>query len=97
MTMMKFALIAATLLTASVPSLALAAGNDAGQFTNKGVDYSYTTEDMKGGDKIVRGTAYAGKVPFELHIHKKSVTGTFNNKPVEFDLADVQKLGIAAN
>ena len=42
----------------------------------------------------MRGTAYAGKVPFELHIHKKTVTGTFNNKPVEFDLADVQKLGI---
>ena len=42
----------------------------------------------------MRGTAYAGKVPFELHIHKKTVTGTFNDKPVEFELADVQKMGI---
>ncbi len=81
--MIKFALLAAT----------LAAGNETGQFTNKGVDYSYTTED-KAGDKIVRGTAYAGKVPFELHIHKKTVTGTFNNKPVEFELSDVKKLGL---
>jgi len=91
--MLKTALIAATLLVSAAPSLALAAADDAGAFTHKGVDYNYTTED-KGGDKVVRGTAYAGKVPFELHIHKKSVTGTFNNKPVEFELADVQKLGL---
>jgi hypothetical protein len=91
--MIKFALLAATLIASATPSLALAAGNETGQFTNKGVDYSYTTED-KAGDKIVRGTAYAGKVPFELHIHKKTVTGTFNNKPVEFELSDVKKLGL---
>ncbi|WP_428334004.1 hypothetical protein [Novosphingobium sp.] len=91
--MLKTVLIAATLLASAAPSLALAAADDAGKFSNKGVDYSYTTED-KGGDKVVRGTAYAGKVPFELHIHKKTVTGTFNNKPVEFELNDVQKLGI---
>ena len=91
--MLKTSLIAATLLTAAAPTLALAASDDAGQFTHKGVDYNYTTED-KGGDKVVRGTAYAGKVPFELHIHKKTVTGTFNNKPVEFELSDVKKLGL---
>ncbi len=91
--MLKTVLIAATLVVSAAPALALAAAGDAGTFTNKGVDYSYTTED-KGGDKVVRGTAYAGKVPFELHIHKKTVTGTFNNKPIEFQLNDVQKLGI---
>jgi hypothetical protein len=91
--MLKTALIAATLLVSAAPTLALAAADDAGQFTHKGVDYSYTSED-KGGDKVVRGTAYAGKVPFELHIHKKTVTGTFNNKPVEFELSDVQKLNL---
>ncbi len=91
--MLKTALIAATLLVSAAPSLALAATDDASQFTHKGVDYSYSTED-NGGDKVVRGTAYAGKVPFELHIHKKTVTGTFNNKPVEFELNDVKKLGI---
>ncbi len=92
--MIKFALLAATLIASATPSLALAAGNETGQFTNKGVDYKYTTTDDKSGDKIVRGTAYAGKVPFELHIHKKTVTGTFNNKPVEFELSDVKKLGL---
>jgi len=92
--MIKSALFAATLLVAAAPAVALAAADDAGQFTNKGVDYKYTTTDDKSGDKIVRGTAYAGKVPFELHIHKKTVTGTFNNKPVEFELADVNKLGL---
>ena len=91
--MIKSSLLTATLLLTAVPTVALAAGDDAGKFTHKGVDYSYTTED-KGGDKVVRGTAYAGKVPFELHIHKKTVTGTFNDKPVEFELADVQKMGI---
>ena len=91
--MIKTTLFAATLLAVAAPTVAFAAKDDAGQFTHKGVDYSYTTEDH-GADKVVRGTAYAGKVPFELHIHKKTVTGTFNNKPVEFELADVQKLGI---
>ncbi len=90
--MTKIALLTATLL-AFAPAAAFAADQQTGEFTNKGVDYHYTTED-KSGDKIVRGTAYAGTVPFELHIHKKTVTGTFNNKPVEFDLADVKKLGI---
>ena len=91
--MIKSSLFAATLLVAAAPTLALAAGDEAGKFTHKGVDYIYTTEDQ-GGEKVVRGTAYAGKVPFELHIHKKTVTGTFNNKPVEFELADVQKMGL---
>ena len=91
--MIKTTLLTATLLAVAAPSLALAADNAATQFNHKGVDYSYTSED-KAGDRVVRGTAYAGKVPFELHIHKKTVTGTFNNKPVEFDLADVKKLGI---
>ena len=93
--MTKFALLATTLIAAAAPSLALAANNDTKQFTHQGVEYHYTTEDAS-GDRVVRGTAYAGKVPFELHIHKKTVTGTFNNKPVEFDLADVKQLGIDA-
>lgn len=64
-----------------------------GAFAHKGVQYSYTTEDTA-GEKVIRGTAYAGKVPFELHVRKKTVTGTFNNRPVEFRLADVKKMGI---
>jgi len=91
--MFKTSLLAASLIAVATPAIALAAGDDAGKFTHKGVDYSYTATDQN-GDKVIRGTAYAGKVPFELHIHKKTVTGTFNDKPVEFDLDDVQKLGI---
>lgn len=83
--------LAATALTVAIAAPAFAAED--GTFSHKGVKYDYTTEE-KAGEKIVRGTAYAGKVPFELHIKKKSVTGTFNNKPVEFRLADVQKLGL---
>jgi hypothetical protein len=49
---------------------------------------------VKGDTKIVRGTAYAGKVPFELRVKNKSVDGTFNNRPVHFELRDVQKLGL---
>lgn len=94
--MFKKTLIAATLIVAATPALALAANDDAGTFTHKGVDYAYTTTEQKDGDRIVRGTAYAGTVPFELHIHKKTVTGTFNDKPVEFKLTDVKKLGIDA-
>ena len=93
--MFKTSLIAATLLVAVAPTMALAANDDAAKFTHKGVEFNYTTEEAN-GDKVVRGTAYAGKVPFELHIHKKTVTGTFNNKPVEFDLADVKTLGLDA-
>jgi hypothetical protein len=89
----KATLIAASLIAVAAPAVALAAGDDAGKFTHKGVDYSYTATDQN-GEKVIRGTAYAGKVPFELHIHKKTVTGTFNDKPVEFDLEDVQKLGV---
>jgi hypothetical protein len=91
--MFKTSLIAATLIAAVAPTLALAATDAPAKFSHKGVEYNYTTVEQ-GGEKVVRGTAYAGTVPFELHIHKKTVTGTFNNRPVEFDLAEVKALGI---
>ncbi|EGD58548.1 hypothetical protein Y88_0605 [Novosphingobium nitrogenifigens DSM 19370] len=90
--MFRKSLVAAVLVATVAPAAAFAAG-DTGQFKNQGVDYNYTTED-KNGEKIVRGTAYAGRVPFELHIRKKTVTGTFNNKPVEFDIAEAKKMGL---
>ena len=88
---MKTLAIAAALVLAA-PAVASAEAQ-ADSFAYKGVSYSYTTE-TKGEEKIVRGTAYAGKVPFELHIRKKSVEGTFNDRPVSFTLNDVKKLGI---
>lgn len=88
----SFSIAAAALLLAA-PAVASAAETGADNFAYKGVNYSYTTE-TKGEEKIVRGTAYAGKVPFELHIRKKTVEGTFNDRPVSFTLNDVKKLGI---
>ncbi|WP_333836846.1 hypothetical protein [Novosphingobium sp.] len=88
-----FAIAAAAVLVAA-PAVASAQTSD--QFAYKGVSYAYTTE-TKGDEQIVRGTAYAGKVPFELHIRKKNVQGTFNDRPVTFTLDDVKKLGIAVN
>lgn len=82
-----FALTAAALLVAA-PAVA-----NADTFKHKGVEYSYTTEN-KDGEQVVRGTAYSGKVPFELHVRKKVVEGTFNNKPVTFSLAEAKKAGI---
>ena len=87
----SFSLTAAALFLAAAPQVA-AAAEDA-TFAHKGVSYSYTTEDAA-GEKVIRGTAYAGSVPFELHVRKKSVTGTFNYQPIEFTLKDVEKLGI---
>lgn len=88
----SFSIAAAALLLAA-PAVASAAETGADNFAYKGVNYSYTTE-TKGEEKIVRGTAYAGKVPFELRVKNKSVDGTFNNRPVHFELRDVQKLGL---
>jgi len=86
---------AAAALVLAAPAVA-SAETQPDSFAYKGVSYSYTTE-TKGEEKIVRGTAYAGKVPFELHIRKKSVEGTFNDRPVAFTLNDVKKLGIAVD
>lgn len=88
----SFISTAAAALVLAAPAVASAQAQ-ADSFAYKGVSYSYTTE-TKGEEKIVRGTAYAGKVPFELHIRKKSVEGTFNDRPVSFTLNDVKKLGI---
>jgi hypothetical protein len=90
----SFSLTAAAFFAVAAPQIASAA--EGASFAHKGVNYAYTTEET-GGEKVIRGTAYAGAVPFELHVHKKSVTGTFNNQPVEFTLKDVQKLGIVTD
>lgn len=86
MSKFSLSLVAASLLIAP----AAHAAEDT-SFTHDGVTYSYTTE-VKGNEKIVRGTAYAGNVPFELHIRKKTVTGTFNNRPVDFSVSEVKQI-----
>ena len=54
-----FALAAAALVVAA-PAVA-----GAETFKHKGVEYNYTTEQQD-GEQVLRGTAYSGKVPFEL-------------------------------
>jgi hypothetical protein len=66
-----------------------------GSFSYKGVEYTYTAEKV-GDTKIIHGTAYNGKVPFELRVADKTVTGQFNNKPVAFNLKEVQKIEVAS-
>jgi hypothetical protein len=60
-------------------------------FVYQGVTYTYTSA-TEGSAKILRGSAYNGKVPFELRVTKSGVTGTFNREPVTFDLHEVQHL-----
>lgn len=91
--MSKFSLLVAAVAATMAPAVAFAADAGATRFNHKGVDYQYTKVEAS-GDTVVKGTAYAGTVPFELHIHKKNVTGTFNNAPVEFTLDEVKTLGI---
>lgn len=79
-------------LAAAALVVAPAAAN-AETFKHKGVEYNYTTE-QKDGEQVLRGTAYSGKVPFELRVRKKVVEGTFNNRPVTFSLADAKKAGL---
>lgn len=88
--MIKLSYFAAAAIAFLAAPAAFAAED--GAFSHKGVQYSYTSEDAA-GEKVIKGTAYAGKVPFELHVRKKTVTGTFNHQPVEFRLSDVKKLG----
>jgi len=90
----SFAITAAALLLAA-PAVATAAEADAGSFTYQGVKYDYTAE-QQGEVKVLKGSAYAGKVPFELRVTKRTVTGRFNGRPVSFDVKDVKPIASKA-
>jgi hypothetical protein len=92
MTFKTFSMSAAALVLAA-PVVASASETAANQFSHDGVTYQYTTE-VVGGDRVIRGSAFAGKVPFELHVRKHVVTGTFNYQPVEFTQAQAKSMGI---
>jgi hypothetical protein len=85
----SFAITAALLL--AVPATASAAEPETGSFMYEGVKYEYTAE-QQGAVKVLKGSAYAGKVPFELRVNKRSVTGRFNGRPVSFDIKDVKPI-----
>lgn len=88
----SFAITAAALLLAA-PAVATAAEaeGETGSFTYQGVKYNYTAE-QQGDVKVLKGSAYAGKVPFELRVTKRAVTGRFNGRPVSFDVKDVKPI-----
>jgi hypothetical protein len=92
MTFKSFSLIATAFVLAA-PNVASASETAANQFSHEGVTYQYTTE-VVGGERVIRGSAFAGKVPFELHVHKNIVTGTFNHQPVEFTQTEAKSMGI---
>ena len=89
-------IVLAAVATLAIPAAAHAQVDaEQGTFTYKGVAYAYTAEKV-GDTKVIHGTAYNGKVPFELHVSAKTVTGQFNNKPVAFNLKEVQKIEVAS-
>ncbi len=90
----SFAITAAAILLA-VPAAASAAEPDAGTFTYEGVKYDYTAA-QDGDVKVLKGSAYAGKVPFELRVNKRTVTGRFNGRPVSFNVKDVKPIASKA-
>lgn len=84
--------IAAAAALIAAPALAHA-GETTAKFTHEGVTYTYTAQDV-GGERVIKGTAFNGKAPFELHVRGRFVTGTFNSQPVEFTQAEAKALGI---
>jgi hypothetical protein len=86
--MFKIAIAAAALL---LPTVVIAEEAPKQSFVYQGVTYTYTTQTQNGA-KILKGSAFNGKVPFELKVTKGTVTGTFNQAPVTFDLHEVQHL-----
>jgi hypothetical protein len=86
--MLKIAIAAAALL---LPAVVSAEEAPKQSFVYQGVTYTYTTE-VQNGTKILKGSAYNGKVPFELKVTKAGVSGTFNRAPVSFDMHEVQHL-----
>lgn len=85
--------VAAAAFVLAVPVVASANEATASQFSHDGVTYQYTTEVIA-GERVIRGSAFAGKVPFELHVRKNLVTGTFDHQPVEFTQAEAKAMGI---
>jgi len=91
--MIKTVLAAAAAVLIATPVFAAEPEN--GSFTYQGVKYDYTAE-QQGEVKVLKGSAYAGKVPFELKVTKRSVTGRFNGRPVSFDVKDVKPIASKA-
>lgn len=86
-----FKTVIAAAAFALLPTVAFAEEAPKQSFTYQGVTYTYTSE-VQNGVKVLKGSAYNGKVPFELKVTKNGVSGTFNRAPVNFDMHEVQHL-----
>lgn len=86
-----FKTVIAAAAVALLPTVAFADEAPKQSFTYQGVTYTYTSE-IQNGVKVLKGSAYNGKVPFELKVTKNGVSGTFNRAPVDFDMHEVQHL-----
>jgi len=87
--MIKFLIAAACMV---LPAVASAEDLPQHHFTHEGVDYDYTVTS-KGNQRILRGTAYHGRMPFELHVSKVGVNGYFGEDLVDFSMSEVQRSG----
>lgn len=83
--MFKTVLTAAALVTLPVAAHA----EDARNFSHEGIDYAYTTE-QKGKVTVIEGTA-SGGVPFRLYVAGNRVSGTYDNRSVNFKVSDAQQ------
>lgn len=82
--MFKTVLAAAAVTLAIAPAVAQA--DEARQFSHEGVNYTYTTS-QQGKVTVINGRTSAGE-PFRLFVKGEQVSGTFNNRPVNFTKAE---------
>jgi hypothetical protein len=83
--MFKTVFVAAAATLAMAPAVAQA--SDARQFSHEGVNYTYTSS-QKGDVTLITGHSSAGE-PFRLYVKGERVTGTYNNRSVNFTTTDV--------
>jgi hypothetical protein len=87
--MRRSTIMLAAALSFVSPAMAAAEKPEMTQFTHKGVTYAYTVT-QRGAIKVLRGTAYDGRVPFTLRVSSKAVSGEFYGHPVAFSLKSVR-------
>lgn len=92
--MFKTVLTAAVAILATVPAMAQA--DPVVQFSHDGVNYTYTAK-KQGEATIINGHASTG-APFRLIVRGERVSGTYNNRSVNFTRAQTDQADtLAAN
>lgn len=88
--MIRTAIKFAAALSVALPSIAFAADAAQSSIAYDGTQYTYTVSETPQG-RVITGKTSAG-VPFKLAVSKFSVSGHFNNNPVNFKLSEVKPL-----